>query len=144
MIIGILQRTADAKERTGKAEVIENAKLDVLAQMSENNGENISKDQLKTILNKYFKDINTLELPNDLSETNILLTANIEYGGYENIKLSEIYNGNFTNQANTVLAKDKLVVKPSADNDYEKSPYVNYIDANGNTILYLYWTWVDE
>ena len=90
---GLLTRTTDAKERTGISEVVENAKLDVLAQIAENKGENISKEQLKTILNKYFENVEDLELPDDLSNTVEKLTAKSEYGGYENIALSEIYNG---------------------------------------------------
>ena len=47
---GILQKATDAKKITGIAEIVENAKLDVLAQISENKGENITKDQLKKYL----------------------------------------------------------------------------------------------
>lgn len=92
---GILQKATDAKERTGIAEVVENAKLDVLAQISENKGENISKVQLKSILNTYFDDIDNLELPDDLSNSNIKLNANQTYGGYKNIALSDIFTGKF-------------------------------------------------
>ena len=90
---GILQKAADAKKITGIAEIVENAKLDVLAQISENKGENITKDQLKKILNIYFEDIDTLEIPDDLSNSDIKLNANQTYGGYQNIELSKIYNG---------------------------------------------------
>ena len=91
----ILRKSTDAKEKTGIAQVTENAKLDVLAQIAENKGQNISKDQLKTILNKYFEDIDELELPDDLSNSTIKLNANQANGGYQNIALSDIYNGKF-------------------------------------------------
>ena len=104
---GLLTRTTDAKERSGRAEVIEKAKLDVLAQIAENKGETISKDQLKTILNEYFLNINNLEIPDDLSSSDITLNANETYGGYQNISLSDIYNGTFKSKS--------IIVKPATE-----------------------------
>ena len=70
---GILQKATDAKTNTERASVIEQARTYILGQIAENKGENISKDQLKNILNKYFLDIDSLVLPNDLSNTAIKL-----------------------------------------------------------------------
>ena len=92
---GILRQATNAKILTGKANIVEQAKLDILGQIAENKGQNISKDQLKIILNKYFENIDSLEIPNDLSDSDIKLNANQTYGGYQNIALSEIYNGKF-------------------------------------------------
>ena len=92
----ILQKSTEARERTGIAEVVENAKLDVLAQIAENKGENISKEQLRNILKIYFDDIDSLELPDNLSNSDIKLNAKQTYGGYKNIALSKIYNGAFS------------------------------------------------
>ena len=90
---GILTRAGEAKERTERAQIIENAKMDVFAQITENKGENISKKQLKKILSEYFDDISTLELPDDLSNSDIKLNVNQKYGGYKDILLSSIYDG---------------------------------------------------
>ena len=90
---GILQKATQSKERTEKATVIELAQTDILEKIAENKGETISETQLKTILNKYFEEFDD-ELPEDLSETTITLTAKEEYGGYTNIALADIYNGN--------------------------------------------------
>lgn len=100
----ILQRATQSKERTERATIIETAKTDILGQIAENKGENISKEQLKAILSKYFENIDTLELPDDLSNSDIKLNANQTYGGYKNIALSVIYNGTFsvTNATNPV------------------------------------------
>lgn len=92
MKIGILKRATEAKTRTERATVIELAKTDILGQVAENRGEIISETQLKAILDKYFEEINE-ELPEDLSETTITLTAKESYGGYNNIALADIYNG---------------------------------------------------
>ena len=115
---GILQRSADAKERTGIAEVVESAKLDILEQIADNKGENISKEQLKDILNKYFEGISTLELPDDLSNSDIKLNANQTYGGYKNIALSDIYIGSFIAKSNNFVA-DRTGLK--------LGDYVNYV-----------------
>ena len=87
---GLLQRVTQSKEITERAEIIENAKMDILSEITSNNGENISEKQLKQVLNKYFNDIDELEIPNDLSSTEIELTA--QKGNYK-VLLSEIYNG---------------------------------------------------
>ena len=89
---GILQKATTAKENTERQSVIEQAQAEILGQITENKGEKISETQLKTILNKYFKEFDD-ELPEDLSETTIILTAKEEYGGYTNIALADIYNG---------------------------------------------------
>ena len=84
---GILEKAKQSKEKTGKEEIIESARLDVLAQIAENKGEKISEEQFVTILNKYFNDVpNTI--PEDLSEMN-LTSINGEYA----INGKEIYEG---------------------------------------------------
>ena len=86
----ILKRAVDAKERTERAEIIESAKTDILGQIAENKGENITESQFKETLEKYFtKESIPDEFPNDLSS----LKLNSLKGNYE-ILASEIYNGN--------------------------------------------------
>ncbi len=128
----ILQKATTAKENTERAEIVENAKLDVLNELTGNKGNDLQESQLKSVLEQYF--INSEipeELPSDLS-TLELTTLNNKY----KIKVSEIYDGNFIKEdiSPTVLAKDKLIINPFAENDYEKSPYVNYPSSKG-TIL---------
>ena len=101
---GILTKSTDAKNLTGKSNIIEQAKTDILEQIVKNKGETITEIQLKTILGKYFEEFND-ELTDDLSNTNITLTAKNAYGGYTNIPLYEIYNGK--------LKKEKKVVTPT-------------------------------
>ena len=96
----ILQKATDAKTYTERASVIEQAQTDILGQIAENKGENISKDQLKTILSKYFENIDALEIPDDLSNSDIKLNANQQNGGYQNILLYDIYNGTFNTMSN--------------------------------------------
>ena len=89
----ILQRTTDAKTNTEKQNIIELAKTDILGQIADNKGENISTQQLKTVLKTYFNEneVEALDIPNDVSSTsNYELTT--KKGEYK-IKLSEIYSG---------------------------------------------------
>ena len=94
----ILQKTTDAETNTGRTAVIEQAKIDILGQIADNKGEKLTKTQLKTILKKYFKDVDSLVLPDNLSNSDITLNVNSEYGGYQNIALSEIYSGLLSSQ----------------------------------------------
>ncbi len=85
---GILQRATDAKARTEKAQIIENAKTDILGQIAENKGSDIKEDELKAILEKYFSNVPDT-LPEDLSDLDLISIDD----GYK-INLKEIYEGN--------------------------------------------------
>ena len=86
---GILQRAKDAKIRTEKATIIESAQTDILSQIAENKGEDITDSQFKAILGKYFKEESIPnEIPEDLS--NLELTTS---DGKYKIIASEIYDG---------------------------------------------------
>ena len=119
---GILQKAIDAKTKTERASVIEQARTDILGQVAENNGGNITKQQLKDILNTYFdnNEVIALDIPDDTSTSNEELTS--KEGNYK-IKLSEIYSGKFTK--NTI----KISVSELREGDE-----VIYIDGDGNEI----------
>ena len=118
----ILQKATDAKTNTERTSIIEQARIDILGQIAENKGENITKQQLKSILNSYFdnNEVSTLNIPNDISTSNDELTS-IE-GNYK-IKLSEIYNGKFTEN----------IIKVSVS-ELREGDEVIYTDGNGNEI----------
>ncbi|MBR0426843.1 MAG: hypothetical protein IJK18_01400 [Clostridia bacterium] len=92
---GILQRATDAKTRTEKAQIIENAQTDILGQQTNNKGANITKEQLVAILNNYFKPTETDEIPDEVSSEDgydlELETTDKKY----KINLSEIFKGRF-------------------------------------------------
>ena len=83
----ILQRATTAKENTERTKIVENARLDVLAQITENKGNDISEKQFKTILNKYFSNVPST-IPEDLAQLNL---TSINSGYIINGK--EIYGG---------------------------------------------------
>ena len=92
---GVLQRATDAKEKTERATIIETAKTDILGQIAENKGTNITKGQLAEILNTYFKPTDTTAIPDEVSDESghdiKLTTIDDKY----NINLSQIYTGSF-------------------------------------------------
>ena len=88
---GILQRAADAKTKTERQSIIEQAKLDVLGYQVENKGNDLDKAQLKSVLDTYFKNVPT-ELPDGDELMNLSLTTIEKYGTYQ-IQVSEICNG---------------------------------------------------
>ena len=93
----ILKRATDSKKNTEESQIIEEAKIDILAKITDNEGKAISKKQLKDVLKNFFneEEIGKLEIPDDLSAANDELTT--KDGKYK-IKLSNIYNGKVENR----------------------------------------------
>ncbi len=84
---GILTKAASAKENTERAEIIENAKLDILAIQSDKEGK-LTTGDLRGVLDKYFKDV-----PEEITADNIATLELTTKDGKHTIKVSEIYNG---------------------------------------------------
>ena len=127
---GILQKSTDAKVKTEKAQIIENAQMDILAKITEKSGENITEDELVEILTS--SNYNTQgKLSSEESVLDRTLTSK---DGKYTIPVSEIYNGKFIKQASTTLAKDTLIVNTTASTDAKKSPYVNYPSSKGKIL----------
>ena len=104
---GILTKASKAREQTEIANVIEQAKTDVLGIQTENKDGNITKGELKTVLDTYFKTV-----PDDYTTETVLETKD-EYGNHE-IAVSEIYNGNL-GETQEVISKTEQYVGYYAD-----------------------------
>lgn len=100
---GILVKAVSAKEKTARAEVIEKAKLDIIAMQTDNEGKIMVKD-LRTILDNYFKDVPTEIAPEGIAD----LELTTKDGKYK-IKLSEIYNGKIEGIGGPMLVSDLKV-----------------------------------
>ena len=83
---GILRNAGKAKEQTEKAQVIEQAQIDILGKQADNSSGELERNDIKEILDKYFK-----EVPDDFTSDTVLDTKE-EYGNYK-IPVSEIYDG---------------------------------------------------
>ena len=139
----ILQKAIDAKTNTERATVIELAQGDVLEKIAENKGEAISETQLKAILSKYFEEFDDV-LSEDLSETTVTLTSKAEYGGYNDIALSSIYNGKISiikvstirygNKTATTVGKGDEITIGTEETRIERFIVVN---NNGTKIIAL-------
>lgn len=92
----ILLKATDAKTNTEKQNIIELAKIDILGQITENKGSKLTKNQLATILYKYFKPFETTSIPDEIlieEDGGDLLLETID-GKYK-IYLSKIYKEAF-------------------------------------------------
>ena len=92
---GILRNAAEAKQETEKAQIIEQAKIDILGKQTDNTSSELEKSEIKEVLDIYFK-----EVPEDFTSDTVLETKE-EYGNYE-IAVSEIYSGEIKEKGLTV------------------------------------------
>ena len=86
---GILNQAGTARDKSGRANIIEDAQRDLLDEMTKQETE-VTESMLRGVLNKYFINVPD-ELPDDLST--VVLTSND--GKYNDILASEIYKGAF-------------------------------------------------
>lgn len=99
---GILTQAQTAKEKTEKAEIIERAQTDLIGMQAENQSGDVTRVDLKTVLDKYFDNV-----PDDYTQ-DTLLTAKEKYGGYE-IPVSDIYNGKLEDAKENVSKTESYV-----------------------------------
>ena len=85
---GIISKANESKSHTERKEVIEKAKMTISEKVVDNGGNELTRSELKEILEKYF-----IEVPEDYTLETILKTKE-ENGKYE-IKVSEIYDREF-------------------------------------------------
>ncbi len=137
---GILQKVTDAKEKTEKAQIIENAQTDILGQQTENKSANITKEQLAGILNKYFIPTEPTTIPDEVSSTSDipLTTIDEKYTIY----LSEIFKGKFSTQNNVVTLGEKYDEYENNNNsligktiDYTSANHTGDIQTAGGWII---------
>ena len=102
---GILQRAGEAKERTEEERIIEEVKMDILANQTSKLSGKINKKELKSILSKY----GTLSTEESITEKKLTTTD----GKYV-IPVSKIYNGN--------------VLEATIENTEQKNYYGDIID----------------
>ena len=159
---GILQNAREANNKTGRANAIEMAQLDVLEKQSNNEGK-ITEGDFKEILDKYFTyELEGKDLPENLSDL-ILTTLDKKYN---DIKASEIYNGKFSastpetpktideiEQAKTLVDKNTYVISddkvkvtiPAGFTILENSPknakegiiITDSVEGNGNEFVWI-------
>lgn len=120
MIIGILQRATDAKTNTERTSIIEQARLDIFASITDKEGTDLGEDEISAILGTYFNDV-----PEDLSDlTQKMTSKKSQYA----VELSEVLNG-----VNIATVKDITIVKDKngiiIDSTEETTPWLPTADT---------------
>ena len=138
---GLINKASNAKLKTQRAQIIEQARIDIFDKQSMNKKSEISMEQLKEVLNKYFENV-----PEDIDITKvdtIMLNSNKKYGEIQNIALSEIYNGKILISGNQI--QEQIKIKCSNGKNIKLSMYENKSEISttvtapiGYTIIYRY------
>ena len=81
----LLSRAVEAKQNSEKAEIIEKARIEIMAKIAEKEGQDLNSDDVKEILDDYFNNV-----PNDITDQTQTITT--KTNGY-NVKLSEVLTG---------------------------------------------------
>ncbi len=90
---GILTKATEAKEKNNLANLKDMVQTEMLGYQLENNGGNVTIEQYRIVLNKYFEKVpEASELEESLKNPDYSLKAKEEYGGYD-VKIADIYQG---------------------------------------------------
>ena len=121
---GIISKADESKSQTERKEVIEKAKMTVSEKVVNNGGNELTRSELKEILEQYF-----INVPEDYTLETILKTKE-ENGKYE-IKVSEIYDRDIMTE-NEETDGSTEVVPPTSSTNVENGNSGN-TGSGGNT-----------
>ena len=123
---GILTRASEASRESGKSQVIEEARVDILAKQTEKSGKSPTADELEQILTPKYGTLS--------DEENILDRTLTTADGYQ-IPVKDIWNGTIAEEIKTPISKTNSYVGYYADIDGNgEVDGVIYADlAMGNT-----------
>ena len=110
---GIISKADESKSQTERTEVIEKAKMTISNEIVGNGGNELTRSELKEILEKYF-----IEVPEDYT-MDTELTTKSEYGNYK-IKVSEIYDRDIM-IASEEESDDNTTITPSTPSQSQTS-----------------------
>ena len=121
---GIISKADESKSQTERKEVIEKAKMTISEKVVNNGGNELTRSELKEILEQYF-----INVPEDYTLETILKTKE-ENGKYE-IKVSEIYDRDIMTE-NEETDGSTEVVPPTSSTNVENGNGGN-TGSSGNT-----------
>ena len=122
---GIISKADESKSQTERKEVIEKAKMTVSEKVVNNGGNELTRSELKEILEQYF-----INVPEDYTLETILKTKE-ENGKYE-IKVSEIYDRDIMTE-NEETDGSPEVVPPTSSTNVENGSSGNTGSSTGGT-----------
>ncbi len=123
---GILTKANEAKAQTEVENLKEMVQTDILDYQAENRSENVTVEQLRDVLDKYFKDVpeKAEDLQKNLEDPEYKLEAKDEYGKDIELKVSDLYKGDLTTGT---------VERPDAKEDTSYvGYYADFEDEKGN------------
>ena len=129
---GITNQARESKNKSERQEIIESAKSQISDTLVENVGTDITRNQLKEILDKYFENV-----PDDYT-LDTELTTKSEYGNYV-IKVSEIYDrttifaDNGEDSSETTPANTSSTNGDSSDNSGSNNSSTNNSNNSGTS-----------
>ena len=141
----ILSRAGEAKSNTERKTVIESAQIDIVGQQAENKSNEIEKNQLQSILNKYFQNVpNMSEMDREEIVSKELNTLP-KYGDYT-IEVSEIFNGYFKGETEKLKLAEQITSNNYGNStDYtvtvggvELSSWKIFYKDNSNNVFLIY------
>ena len=121
---GIISKANESKNQTERKEIIEKAKMTISEKVVDNGGNELTRNELKEILEQYF-----INVPEDYTLETILKTK--EKNGKYEIKVSEIYNRDIMAE-NEETGGSTEVVPPTSSTNVENENSGN-IGSGGNT-----------
>ena len=122
---GIISKADESKSQTERKEVIEKAKMTISEKVVNNGGNELTRSELKEILEQYF-----INVPEDYTLETILKTKE-ENGKYE-IKVSEIYDRDIMTE-NEETDGSTEVVPPTSSTNVENGSGGNTGSSTGGT-----------
>ena len=122
---GMISKADESKSQTERKEVIEKAKMTVSEKVVNNGGNELTRSELKEILEQYF-----INVPEDYTLETILKTKE-EDGKYE-IKVSEIYDRDIMTE-NEETDGSTEVVPPTSSTNVENGNSGNTGNSTGGT-----------
>ena len=124
---GILSNATKAKEDNAKAQVIEEARVDILSKQTEKMGQSLTAEELESILTPKYGTLS--------NEENILDRTLTTQDGYQ-IPVRDIWNGTVAEETKTLISKTEPYVGYYADLEGDgEIDGIIYADlAIGNTV----------
>ena len=126
---GILTKANEAKAQTEVGNLKEMVQIDILEYQAQSKSGDITPEQLRDVLDKYFKDVpaKAEDLQKNLEDPEYKLKARDEYGKDIELKVSDLYGGDLT------LGTVDDDTRPDADLEVSYlGYYADFEDEDGN------------
>ena len=130
----LINKATDVRTQSDKDEIVQKARLEIIAKVIENRGKKIKESQVRGVLNIYFSNVDSIEDlrdPNCLNETVVTREGNFE------VKLSEVISGvKISDGADITIGDNDIESIDDLSSVYGEE--TNYRSVEGITWLLFY------